>query len=85
MRHGDSTSVTEVTQITRFGVWLLTARGKELFMPYDNFPWFQGQSRQNICNLEEPSIGHFYWPDLDADISETMIEHPEQYPKVARA
>ena len=84
-KHGDSTSVTEVTQITRFGVWLLTARGKELFMPYDDFPWFKGQSKHSICNVEEPSPSHFYWPDLDVDISEGIIEHPEHYPNLARA
>ena len=84
-KHGDSTSATEVTQITRFGVWILTARGKELFMPYDDFPWFKDQSKQSVRCVEEPSPGHFYWPDLDIDISERMIEHPEQYPKMARA
>ena len=46
-------------------------------MPYDQFPWFKGQSRQRVCHIEEPSPGHFYWPDLDVDITEVMIEHPE--------
>jgi hypothetical protein len=85
MNCSDSTSVTEVTQITRFGVWILTARGKELFMPYDHFPWFKGQSKQSVCYVEEPSPEHFYWPDLDVDLSERMIEQPEQCPLVARA
>ncbi|MDG0979430.1 MAG: hypothetical protein P8O79_06845 [Halieaceae bacterium] len=54
-------------------------------MPYDQFPWFKGQSRQRVCHIEEASPGHFYWPDLDVDITEVMIEHPEQFPEIARA
>ncbi len=33
-------SEVEVTNISRHGFWLLV-RGKELFLPYKDFPWFQ--------------------------------------------
>jgi hypothetical protein len=33
-----------------------------------------------ILNVEQPSEGHFYWPDLDVDLTVDIIEHPERYP-----
>ena len=78
--HGKSTLVSEVTHISAHGVWLLTSAGKELFMAFEHFPWFKGQSAQIIKNIEEPSPGHFYWPDIDVDLSQSIIENPKQYP-----
>ena len=83
--HGESTSQVEVSNISQFGVWLLTASGKELFMPYDEFPWFKDQPVKVIHNVEEPSPGHFYWPDIDVDLSEKIIENPSRYPNKAHS
>ncbi|WP_394707314.1 DUF2442 domain-containing protein [uncultured Desulfobacter sp.] len=33
-----------------------------------------------MINVEEPSPGHFYWPDLDVDLGVESIEHPERFP-----
>ena len=77
---GNNTSVTEVTHISPHGVWLLSSAGKELFMPYEDFPWFKDQPVKVIYNVEEPSRGHFYWPDIDVDLSEQIIENPSEYP-----
>jgi hypothetical protein len=33
----------EVSHVSNFGVWLLT-HNKELFMPYEDFPWFKNHS-----------------------------------------
>jgi hypothetical protein len=33
-----------------------------------------------ILNVEEPTPGHFYWPDLDVDLDTESIEHPERFP-----
>ena len=77
--HGNNTSAIEVTNISAHGVWLL-AHDKELFISYDDFPWFKDQTVKSILNVEEPSKGHFYWPDLDADLSVDIIENPDQYP-----
>lgn len=77
--HGKSISEVEVSNIAAHGVWLLS-HDKELFMSYDDFPWFKEQTVKSIINVEEQSPGHFYWPDLDIDLSEEMIEHPERFP-----
>ncbi len=76
--HGKDTSAVEVTHISTHGVWLL-AHGKEMFMSYEDFPWFKDQAVKTIINVEEQSPGHFYWPDIDVDLSSEIIEHPEKY------
>ncbi len=83
LTRGKSTSDTEVTHISVNGVWLLASSGKELFMPYEEFPWFQDQPVKVIYNVQEPSPGHFHWPDIDVDLSEKIIENPELYPRQA--
>jgi len=79
LQHGNDTSLVEVTHISSHGVWLL-AHGKELFMSYEDFPWFKDQAVKTIINVEEPSPGHFYWPEIDIDLTEEIIEHPEKFP-----
>lgn len=83
LTHGKNTSETEITHISPHGVWLLSSSGKELFMPYEEFPWFKEQPVKVIYNVEEQSPGHFYWPDIDVDLSEKMIENPSHYPRQA--
>jgi hypothetical protein len=34
--------------------------------------------------VEEPRRGHFFWPDLDVDLTEEIIEHPERFPLSAK-
>ena len=77
------TSAAEVTHISSHGVWLL-AGGRELFMSYEDFPWFKDVPVGKILNVEEPVPGHFYWPDLDVDLSAEIIEHPERFPLKAK-
>jgi len=76
---GKNTSAVEVTNISSHGIWLLTT-GKELFIPYDEFPWFKDVPIRKILNVEEPTPGHFYWPELDVDLGIESIEHPERFP-----
>ncbi|NOZ73168.1 MAG: DUF2442 domain-containing protein [Chloroflexi bacterium] len=80
---GNTTSTVEITNISTHGVWLLT-HGKELFMPYEAFPWFKDQPVKHIINVVEVSPGHFYWPDIDVDLTDEMIEHPERFPLIAK-
>lgn len=80
---GKPTSPVEVTNISSHGVWLL-AHGTELFMPYADFPWFREVAVGKILNVEEPAPNHFYWPDLDVDLTQEIIEHPERFPLKAR-
>ena len=76
---GTSISPVEITHVSSHGVWLL-ANGQELFMSYDDFPWFKDAPVGKILNVEEPTPGHFYWPDLDVDLSQEILIHPERFP-----
>ena len=60
------------------------SRNKELFLPYDEFPWFKDQNVSAILNVEEPRENHFHWPAMDVDLTLDMIEHPERYPLKAQ-
>ncbi|MDQ1336318.1 MAG: hypothetical protein QG552_3268 [Thermodesulfobacteriota bacterium] len=76
---GKFTSEVEVTNISAHGIWLLS-EDEEYFLPYDDFPWFRDVPIGRILNVEEPIPGHFYWPDLDIDLSAESIEHLERFP-----
>lgn len=76
---GPATSEAEVTNISTHGFWLLVD-GRELFLPFAEFPWFKQAPVEAILHLDRPTLGHFYWPDLDVDLSLDSIEHPERYP-----
>ena len=80
---GTNISPAEVTHVSSHGVWLL-AGDRELFMSYEDFPWFKDVPVRKILNVEEPRPGHFYWPDLDVDLSEEIIAHPERFPLTAK-
>jgi len=83
LARGKNTSLVEITNISSHGVWLL-AHDKELFMSYKDFPWFKGQTIENIINVEEQGDNHFYWPDIDVDLTIESIEHPERFPFIAK-
>ncbi len=74
-----NTSPIEVTHVSEHGIWLF-AHGEELFLPYEEFPWFKDADGGKVQNVEEPSPGHFYWPDLDVDLGVETIRHPERLP-----
>lgn len=76
---GDNTSPVEVTNISPHGIWL-NANNQEMFLSYEDFPWFKDQPIKNIFKVEEPSPGHYYWPVLDVDLTREIIEHPEKFP-----
>jgi len=78
----ESISTVEVTNISAYGVWLL-AHERELFMPYDQFPWFREQPVGAILRVEEPSPGHYYWPEIDVDLTDEIIKPPERFPNIA--
>ena len=80
---GKNTFPIEVTHVSNHGVWLLTG-DHELFISYEDFPWFRDVPVGKILNVEEPTPGHFYWPDLDVDLSEEIIAHPERFPLKAK-
>lgn len=80
---GKNTSQIEVTHVSSCGVWLF-AGDRELFMSYEDFPWFRDVPVGQILNVKEPTLGHFYWPDLDVELSEEIITHPSRLPVKAK-
>jgi len=83
-QRGRSTSPVEVTHISEHGIWLFVD-GRELFMPFVQFPWFLTASIGAVLNVELAGPGHLYWPDLDVDLAVDSIEHPERFPLVSQA
>lgn len=77
--HGEDTSLIEVTHVSSHGIWLLVG-DRELFMAYEEFPWFKDAPIGKVLNVEQPSTGHFHWLDLDVDLGIETIEHPERFP-----
>jgi len=80
---GTATSQAEVTNISQHGFWLLLDE-REMFLPFQEYPWFKKAPVEAILRLERPRLGHLYWPDLDVDLSVDSIEHPERYPLKAK-
>ncbi len=81
---GPHTSPVEVTHVSGHGIWLL-AGDRELFLPYEDFPWFKESAIGKVLNVEQPSVDHFYWPDLDVDLGLETIKHPERFPLKSKA
>ena len=80
---GKTVSDVEVTNISTHGIWLLVGEW-EFFLSYEDFPWFKEVPLGNILRVEQPTPGHFYWPDLDVDLGIESIEHPEKFPLKAK-
>jgi len=76
-QRGKSTSPVELTNVSGTGFWLLLD-GRELFLPFTQFPWFEQVTIRQLANVERPQSDHLYWPDLDVDLSVDSIEHPER-------
>lgn len=84
LAHGKPTSSVEVTNVSAHGLWLFAHNG-EFFISYDDSPWFREQTISSIINVEEQAPGHYYWPDIDVDLSQEIIEHPERFPLSAQS
>ena len=82
-RRGRRTSKVEVTNVSPQGFRLLLA-GRELFVPFAQFPWFRDASIGQILAVEQPGADHLYWPQLDIDLAVESIERPDRYPLVSR-
>lgn len=80
---GKNTLQAEVTHIDKRGIWLLLGE-KELFLSFENFPWFRDASVTAIHNVEFLSARYLRWPELDIDLAVESIEHPERFPLIAK-
>lgn len=80
---GKNTSGAEVGNVSKHGFWLLLD-GRELFLSFKDFPWFEDVPIRQILNVKLLHSHHLYWPDLDVDLSLESIEHPERFPLTSR-
>lgn len=80
---GSVISEAEVTNISRHGFWILLD-DRELFLPFEEFPWFKGAPVETILKVERPQDHHLYWPDLDVDLTVESIEDPSRFPLKAK-
>ncbi len=78
---GKSISKTQVVSISPYGIWLYV-NGREYFLPFTDFPWFQEATISKIYNVKLLGRGHLHWPDLDVDLELESLENLEQYPLV---
>ena len=82
-RLGTGTLAAEVTNISAHGFWLLLS-DQEVFVPFDQFPWFRNSPIDHVLNVELLHEGHLFWPDLDIDLAVESLHHPERFPLVAK-
>ena len=78
-RGGKYTGKAEVARIGADGLWL-KLDGRELFMPFKEFPWFEIAPVREVFHVERLQSWHLHWPDLDVDLEVESIEHPERFP-----
>ena len=80
---GTATSVAEVTNISKHGLWILFG-DEELLLSFEHFPWFRKATIEQIMKVEWPTANHLYWPLLDVDVSVESIRDPAAFPLVSR-
>ncbi|MGN0739826.1 MAG: DUF2442 domain-containing protein [Treponema sp.] len=78
-----SVTKTEVTNISPFGIWILT-NDKEYFISYKDYPVFESATIKQIADVTTDFSGNLHWPKLDADIELESLEAPENYPLIYR-
>jgi len=77
--HGAGILKAEVTNIDRFGIWILI-QDKEYFLSYGDFPWFRKATLDQVLDVKLLHGEHLQWPALDVDLSLDSLEHPEAFP-----
>ncbi len=77
-------TLLEITNISQHGFWLFYD-GHEYFVPFEKFPWFKNADLEKIFNVQLECVGHFYWPDLDIDLSEKILCNPEKFQLVSKS
>lgn len=80
---GVDTFPAEIANISANGFWVFLG-DRELFVPFEEFPWFRESPVAKILYVERPSPDHLFWPALDVDLSIQSIEDPKRFPLVAR-
>ncbi len=52
---GSAASAAEVTKVSKHGFWMLID-GRELFLPFDYFPWFKQASVEAGLGVAHTSV-----------------------------
>ncbi|OGR27199.1 MAG: hypothetical protein A2139_08630 [Desulfobacca sp. RBG_16_60_12] len=78
---GTGISLSEVTNIEPLGFWILVD-DREYFVPFADYPVFQGTAIQQIFQMPRVSPTQLHWPDLNADIEIDALDQPEHYPLI---
>ena len=78
---GSSISEIEISNISSHGLWVYV-KGKEYFLPYDEYPWFKEAQIGDILEVELLHETHLHWPRLDVDLELACLGAPEQYPLI---
>jgi hypothetical protein len=55
-------AVIEITNISIHGIWLYV-KGKEYFLPYEDYPWFKDARLSEIQHVQLLHEDHLYWPN----------------------
>ena len=79
IERGLSTSSVEVLNVSPHGLWL-SVRGKEYFLSYEDFPWFQDARLSEIQDVHLVHGRHLRWEGLDVDLALDSLEHLDRYP-----
>lgn len=75
--------IVEVSRISQHGI-VLSLDKREVFLDYEDFPWFKGAPVSAVLNVELPQPHHLYWPDLDIDLAVDSINNTERYPLISQ-
>jgi hypothetical protein len=82
---GRSISAAELLNVSAHGFWLFLAPlGRELYLPFREFPWFREATIAELCHVEVEHDHILRWPDLDIDLDVARIEQPDHYPLVSQ-
>ena len=79
LERGTRTSSAEVVNVSPHGIWLFV-RGREYFLPYEEFPWFEDARLSEIQYVHLVHGRFLRWEDLDVELALDSLQHPERYP-----
>lgn len=77
--NGKNTSLSNVTNISECGFWMLV-NDREYFVPFKDYPVFLEATVAEIFSVRQLSPTQLYWESLDCDIEVAALEQPERFP-----
>jgi hypothetical protein len=78
---GKNTLAYEVTNISRYGFWLLI-NDREYFISYSHYPEFLEMNIKEIFDVRSIDLIQFHWSAKDIDIDIESLEKPEVFPLI---